>query len=233
MPDSSEFDIPEPGAGEQDATQTPRPDRMRRLYRWLLLLAPLAIAVAVLVNWLWAEDLSRTAADAGISGVPGAGIPDAVVLEKPAVELLPRRILQFETMNRQGVPGMGERAGEALYKTLNMGVETQVDIVVYARAEGFASSADAQARLVEMMRPYSANRRTVLVEGVTRATVGEAPDKSAYTIAWVRGVYVTMVKASYEEWTPPDQIRLLKRQGDPVAEAVDVYQRTGREGVSK
>jgi hypothetical protein len=220
-------------AGVLPEPRVPAPDPARRSFRLLAVAAPLAIVLAVLVNWYWVPDAHEALPGPALTtpGIPG--IPEPVELEKAAVEMLPERVLQYETITRQAIPGYENRAGEAVYKTLNMNTEAQIAIVVYARAEGFASAAEAKARLDEFMTPYSANRSQIVVNGVTPATMGEAPDGGAYSVGWARGNYATLVKSSFAEWTPVDQVGLIKRQGDQIVDAVDVFQRTGREGVSK
>lgn len=220
------------------ATSAPRvspPDPARRAFLVLSVVAPVALAAAVLANWLWAPLSGPSGAGAADDLTVGAGVvaTETVELEKPAVDLIPERVLQYETISHQAIPGLEDRGGEAVYKTLNMNIEARIEIVVYARTEGFGSALEAKTRLDQLMSPYSANRSNVTLNGATPAISGEAPDGGAYAVGWLRGNYATMVKASFAEWTPKDQVPLIKQQGDHIVDAVDVFQRTGREGVQK
>lgn len=220
--------------GERDRQQVPDPRGARITAATLATIAVVAIALAVIVNWLWAPSADAARQPGGAAGVESSSTAaPAFEPETPALEFIPERILQFETISHHGVPGTGNQAAEAVYKTLNMNIEAQIEIVTYARVEAFASPMEAQARLDKLMAPYSMNRAQLMLSGVTPATSGEKADGSAYAVGWIKGDYATIVKASFAEWTPKNRVDLLSDQADKIVDAVDVYQRTGRQGVSK
>lgn len=237
MPQPEAGTSPQPTDTAVTEPTVPPADAARKASRILGVLASLSLVIAVAVNILIVPDARQALPGpalekAAVPGVPG-DLQEAK-FEKPAVEFLPSRILQFETIARQPIPGRGDGAGEAVYKTLNMNLEAQISVVIYARTEEFTSAAQAKARFDEMMKPYSTNTKQAMVEGVTPATVAESADGGALVTGWVRGNTATMVKASFAAWTPPGRrIDLLQKQHDQVVSAVDVFQRTGREGVSK
>ena len=205
---------------------------MRRSFRVLSIVAPLSIVLAIGLNWLWAPDARQALPGPAIgrAAVPGAV---EVKLEKPAVDLIPSRVLTYEVITHQPIPGYGKTAGEAVYKTLNMNLEAQVAMVIYVRVEGFNSAAEAKGRVDELMKPYSANFKKTTINKATPAVEGEAPNGSVWAVGWVRGNYATLIKSSFAEWTPPDRVDLIRNVGTPVVDATDVFQRTGREGVTK
>ncbi|HET6351068.1 MAG TPA: hypothetical protein VFG89_02910 [Coriobacteriia bacterium] len=214
----------------------PPPDRMKRIYRVLSILAPLSIAVALAVNWVSAPDAREvlpSPAGVGNAGVPGI---EEIKLEKPAIQLLPERIIGYEAISHQAIPGWGKRAAEAVYKTLSMNVEAQIAIVTYGRVEGYASQAEAQARLVQFMTPYTTNvKKKPVGSGRTVATYGESPDRGTRIAGWVRGKYVTIVKSSFQDYIPKREVAFTYRnfQNDQVIDGMIVYQETGREGINK
>lgn len=168
-------------------------------------------------------------APTSVASVPA---PGEVSLDTAAIELLPDRILQYETITHQAIPGYGDAGAEAVYKTLNMNLEAQIEIIVYARAEGYSSSSAAEERQAELMTDYTLQASQAQLGGRI-VSKGFTPDKGAYAISWVDGQYVTFVKSSYAEWIPAVQKDLIVDPGEKIADAVEVYQRTGRQGVSK
>jgi len=216
-----------------DATvESPVTLAVHRAFRVAVPLAALCVAIAIAVNWWTVARAGEALPGPVVAGVEATGVPapESVELDKPAIDFLPGRVLQFETITLQAIPGMGNAAAEAVYKTLNMNTEAQISVVVYARAEGFSSDADAEARIKELMQPYTVERAEALV-GQTPSIAGYTADKGSYAYGWTRGRYATYVKASFSDWIPAHSHDIAKRQAVAVAELVEFFQRTGKQGV--
>lgn len=202
-----------------------------RAFRIAMPLAILAILIAVALNWWFVPSGGEAlpGPDMSVTGgeIPG---PGQVALEKPALDMLPNRILQWETITRQAIPGYGDAGAEVIYRTLSMNMAAQISTVTYARAEGFSSEMEAAARLQELMQPYTEQRTNEMV-GQTSAIVGLTSDHGAYAKGWTNGRYVTYVKTSYDEWIAEAHPEILKKELDRIAKDVEFYQRTGQEGV--
>lgn len=207
-----------------------RPERT--VFRSIATLASLAVILAVTVNVLWSPAGARLRG-AGMTAVvePSDETPVAVRLEKPAISLLPAQILAHETLAHHPVPGQGDLSGEAIYATLNMNLEAVVPIGVYARAEGLASEVAAQERLDEILLPYQTQPETRLAGGVTPVRAGYSRDLGAYVVGWTRGPYAIFVKTHFKDKIPAEKRDLLPNQSRPVVEAIDLFQRTGQEGL--
>lgn len=239
-PMASPDDVPEglsaPGAagepGEPHEEPLPPAVVWRRAFRVVMPLAVLAVLLAVAVNWVFVPGAGQAlpSPDLGIRPpVPGAVTPAEPA--RPALDLVPKRILQFEPITVQAIPGMEDYAAEAVYKTLEMNIEAQIPTVVYARVEVYGSADEARSRLAEFMAPYTSGAGQTLI-GTATAQYGWAPDKSSYARGWVRDTYMTFVKASFSEFTPAHSFEIIERQGIMVSEAVESFQRTGLQGVS-
>lgn len=218
--------------------QAPAPDPTdphaipeRRVFRVAAGVAVAALLAAVAANWSWAPGVGEPLAGPMLAR-PGVPMPASFEPAEPAVSKLPERIIQYETMTRQAIPGQGDRAAEAIYNTLQMGVESQAPTTIYARVEAFASPAEAGTRLERVLQPYATGRTERLL-GNTKAVTGYSADRGALVTAWARGGEVTFVKTSFREFVPAQENRILERLHEPVVDAVDIYQRTGRQGVSK
>jgi hypothetical protein len=242
--------IPEAEQGPQDgtsATEPPVPDRAggespddeargpayaaRRTFRIVAPLAAVAVIVAIVLNWLLLPE--REIASAGPGTGEGAGLVDVIGEDtpaRPALALVPARIIQFEPITVQPVPGYEDYAVEGVFKTLQMNVEAQIPTLVYVRGEGLGAAADADARLAQLMSAYTLSPAQVAVGSVI-AQQGWTPDQGAFARGWTSGSSVTFVKASFPEWIPEHHFEIIERQGIAVSEAVEVFQRTGLEGV--
>lgn len=203
-----------------------------RTFRILGYATLVALLVSILVNWWFVRGVGEPLPSAATSAASGVPDPGEISLTKPALELLPDRILQFETITRQAIPGYGPAGAEAVYKTLNMNLEARIEIIVYARVEGHASSSAAQERQNELMASYTLEPSQAQLGGMT-VTRGFTSDKGAFATSWTDGQYVTFVKSSYAEWIPAVEKDLIVDPGFKISDAVEVFQRTGREGVSK
>jgi hypothetical protein len=204
----------------------------RTVFRVIATLATAAVILAVVSNVLWSPAGARIRG----GGLPAsAGGPEVapveVKLEKPAISLLPAQILAHETLAHHPVPGQGDISGEAIYATLNMNLEAMVPVGVYARAEGFASDEDARQRLNEIMAPYQTRAESLLASGVTPVEAGFSEDLGAYVVGWTRGPYAIFVKTHFKDKIPADKRDFLRNQSKPVVDAIDLFQRTGQEGL--
>lgn len=221
-----------------DAAEAQAPVSARRawapvVYRAISTAALVAVVVSAALNWLW---LTRYSPVRGLRGTAGFAtryepatnyLPDGA---KPALEMLPPAILQFETTARHYVPNKGRTVAEAMYATLNMNIEAQVSTVVYARVEVLPSSEAARQRVRALVDEYNVSQRQLLLGGATQAYSGYAPDEGAYAVLWQRDTSVTLVKTQFRDKIPVTRGAILIEQGNPVAGATDAYQRTGKAG---
>ncbi|MDH4139414.1 MAG: hypothetical protein OEV43_02465 [Coriobacteriia bacterium] len=205
---------------------------LRRAYRALLIMAVVGVALAVLVNWIALPNRGKALPSAPVGGGGDIPAPADVTLSKAATEMLPDRVLQYETITHQAVPGQDERSAEAVYKTLSMNMATQIETVVYGRVEGHESASIAEQRLESLVTPYPRDQHQEAL-GSAMATVAWSEDQGAFVIAWVDGQYTTIVKASFADWVPEWDHEIIEKEGRKVADAVRVFQETGRQGVTK
>lgn len=209
-------------------------DRLRRLrvfVRVLVLVTALTAVVAVLANWLVLRSRSEQFAVRPVEKPITTYQPGLdFALEKSALDLLPGQVIAYETVARHPVPGRGEQAAEALYVTLNMDVEIQVPIALYARAEAFASSAEAQSALQERMSPYSL-RPERMQFGSKIAQTGYSDDEGTWAVGWSEGQYYTFVKSQFKDKIPVEKRDFLRNLGRPLVAGIEKYQRTGEQGL--
>lgn len=152
--------------------------------------------------------------------------------EKAAVTLLPETVIAYETMARHEVPGKGKLAAEALYVTLNMDTEIQVPIVSYARVDAHETEAEAREEILARYAQYPKKREDILIKGgSTVAMTGFREDEGAYFVGWTKGSYSVWVKTSFRDKVPYTKRNFLHNVAQPVIEAIDKFQRTGREGL--
>ena len=196
--------------------------RARRAFRISLLVACVAVALAVFVNWF-----RSPGADQPLPGSASSQVildPATFTPGTSSVELLPPRILTYETITLQVVPGQENRSAEAIYVTLSMDVEVQRPINSYARVEQFATNREAEDHVAEIMAAYELGQVQLIVGNGLIATAGFSSDESDYAVAWVRGESAYLVKTSYLD-VPPVQNRrefLFARSG-PVVDAVATH----------
>ncbi|MBA4370404.1 MAG: hypothetical protein C0418_02360 [Coriobacteriaceae bacterium] len=203
----------------------------RRVAVVLGTLALVALVVAVALNVLLGDVVRPGAgALAGDGALIGTGTVSFDV-PTPPVEMLPANVIGYETITRQGVPGEQEVAAEAMYVTLSMETEIQVPIGSYARAQAFPSALEAQAEVDRVMAGFPLRAEDLVLNGVTPAVAGYAPDEGAWTVAWTRGTYAIYVKTLFRDKIPAQKKDFLRRIGTTVVEAVDTYQRTGKQGL--
>lgn len=206
---------------------------LRRFARAAWRLAAAMCIFAVVVNWLSLRG--------GIRAVPGgttaAGSEAAAVrledLPKAPVDMLPDTVLSYETIARQPVPGTGGLEAEAIYVTLNMDIEIQVPIAVYARVEAFRTEDEAKAALAEKMAVFTTAAANVdLGHGVVART-GEDSGRTAWAASWTQGQYLLFVKSAFRDKAPAEKRQFLKNLGMPVASAVARFANTGQQGVQR
>jgi len=194
-----------------------------------------AVAVALIVNWIASPvvvggSLNAGAGTSGADGLPGA----TAVLNLPTQpsKMLPSQVVAYEVIESHAVPGSNGSAAEAIYQTYNMNLTIQVAITNYAHVEGFATSADAQAALSQLMAKYPLNQSTRLVGPVQPARTGYSNDQGGYVVAWAKGRYVTFVKTFFADHIPAQKRDFLQAQGEPVVLAVEEFERTGQQGAA-
>ncbi|MHB9148470.1 MAG: hypothetical protein ACYC33_00045 [Thermoleophilia bacterium] len=216
-----------------DATRArpPGPPFERSLFRTLALVALLCVVVAVGVNLLYGSD-DVFSVPGGASSEPATRYePSLVQAEESSLDLIPADMVSYETITRHAIPGQEDRAAEGIYRTLNMNLEALVAIGNYVRVEAFPSEGDARVRAAALMSGYTLRSADLLLNGVTVARSGYTPDEGALGVAWYRGAYVTFVKTSFLRSIPAQKRTFLHDQLMPVAEAVDLFQRTGVQGI--
>ena len=214
-----------PTAHADDAGANRAPERIA--FRVLVTLAVVVTAVALLLSLLprGCADAVREVVD-DRPGVPGF-LGD---LDTQPQDLLPSSVTMYETVTRQQVPGMPHVA-EAIYLTYDMAIQVHRPTTSYARVEAFASQQEAASRIDELMAEYPVDQRRVALGTVTPATTGYAPDEGAWMAAWTRGQFLVRVRVFFDGPVPVDKGTILHDQGMHIARAVDLYQRTGSQGV--
>lgn len=203
----------------------------RRVAAVLGTLALVALVVAVALN-VFLGDVVRTGSGTASGG--GGTLATGTVsfdIPTPPVDMLPANVISYETITRQGVPGEQAVSAEAMYVTLSMETEIQVPIGSYARAQAFPSAVEAQAEVDRVMAGFPLRGEDLLLNDLTPAVAGYAPNEGAWTVAWTRGSYAIYVKTLFRDKIPVQKKDFLKRLGTPVVEAVDTYQRTGKQGL--
>lgn len=208
--------------------------RLRTAARVLASLAALSLVAAVALNWYFVTRPSSGAASAGgMDGLATAYQPPALPAgSKPALSMLTPSVLAYETVARHPVPGQGDKVAEGIYNTLNMDVEVQVPMSVYVRVEAMTDSQEAASRIAELMSQYTVSRTKTLVGGVTPADTGYTADEGSFGMGWVKDNHAVFVKGSFREKIPKERSKFLLNLTKPVADATDVYQRTGRAGLN-
>jgi hypothetical protein len=212
--------------------------RWRQMSRMVGAAALLLVALAVLVNWLalGGHLAGVVTAEREVEGAATRYEPSAVPAEAPPgkapLEMLPTVVISYETMAHQSVAGQSDRAAEAIYNSLNMDLELATPMSTYSRVEAMGSQEAAQVRVQELLGEYPVGRRNIVVNGVTPAGEGMSQDRSAYAVGWAYEGYAVFVKTSFRQ-TPPvrRQYEFLSGVGNPVVEAVELYQRTGQQGL--
>lgn len=147
--------------------------------------------------------------------------------------LLPETILTFATESVQDIPGSDSVGQEALYRSLDMEIEIQRPVAIYARVERLSSSAAARERAGQLVSTYPADAGDLLLNELTVARTGRSSDGGAYVIGWTWDNHAVFVKATFSDVPPATENDFLERLAVPVAEAIDVFQRTGRQGVTR
>jgi hypothetical protein len=215
-------DAPE-GATQSVAPQDDR--RVRAARRAFMITWPIALAaiiLAIALNWFFAPAANDPLP--GRVGEEPIPEPGEVVVSESVVDFLPERVLSYETITRQAVPGQEMQSAEAVYNSLNMDLVNARPQNSYSRVERTAGSAEAERRASEMLAPYSLDQKTILAGQDTPAREGWAPDESAWTVVWTRGDIVYLVKTSYLDTPPVQRTReLLLNNGTPVVDAVADY----------
>lgn len=209
----------------------------RALQRGVYALAVLTLAflvLAVALNWLAVRDRATYATGEAGEAIPGVVGTGTVIFqpELAAADRLPLDIISYETIVRHEVPGRGNQAGEAIYATLNMNIEIQRPISVYALVEEFSSSDEAERALAERMTEYATRAETIQVGGRI-ADSGYRADEGAWAVGWVDGSSYTFVKTAFKDLVPVQKKDFLRSIGRPAVEAIEVYQRTGKQGIQQ
>lgn len=218
-------------ADELDAGQ-PADERIpeRSAYRvlgFVALLLMLAALLLVILADTPGRDHSGGAGDT--DSAEGGGYAFIETLERQPIDSLPTSIGSFETMGLQQVPG-DPAAAEAIYASMDLDKQVQRPVGTYARVQAFPSSSEADARVQELLVPYTLSRETVVLGGVTLATSGRTEDRAAWLMAWRWGQYAVSVRTFYQDRTPAQETTFLEDQGIYVAQRVELYQRTGIQG---
>jgi hypothetical protein len=230
MPDSeNESALEGPAAVHPPADD---PAILRRVARTLGIAAVLCLLLAIAVNWIWSPRGAFQAAAASARLGVLATETATPALPKPSLGMLPASVLAYETIARHPVPGQGDRAAEAIYVTLNMEVDVQVPMSVYARVDGFGTDAEARAHVAEVMRGYPVRQESTKVGPTTIARSGYRADEGAWMVAWARGRYSVTVKSGFKDKVPVDKRQFLRSLGMPVVQAVETFQRTGKQGLT-
>ena len=145
--------------------------------------------------------------------------------------MLPDNILGFEAIAVQPVPGQALTAAEGVYQTTDMKLDMQIATGEYVRVEGFATPELATKRAAAIVAQYPADQHQVLVNKTTPARVGFSADRGTWATVWPSGQYVVYVKAFFKDHIPVDKKHFLDNPGAVLASAVELYQRTGKQGV--
>jgi len=242
-------------AGELDAGESPatraerlgldekkRDEDLRVPERsWATVLGVLAasvLALSLILNWMLAPTIlgrgvnPREMGAFNTAKVAAPGTTVSINLPKTPSKLLPDQIIAYEVIDNHPVPGSARTAAEALYKTLNMNLELSAPVSIYARVEGFGSNDEAQRAMQTVLARFTRDTGSTVL-GPTPAKTGYTSDRGAFVTAWTNGQYMTYVKAQYQQHVPPGPMpHYLDSQAFAVANAVEVYQRTGQQGAA-
>lgn len=202
----------------------------KSLVRSTAVFAATALTIAVLVNWVFgpAEPMLLEAA------VPASELrrPAELELDKPAIALLPKDIVSYETIAVHAVPGQGNRAAEAIYATLNMNLDVMVPISIYARVDGYETSDSARRKADELLTRFPKKRSSlVLGNGQAVAETGYTENEGAWVAVWTIDSYTVYVKSAFKDKIPVEKRKFLENLAKPVIEAVYKFQRTGKQGI--
>ncbi len=198
----------------------------RRAFSIAWPIALFAIILAIALNWFLAPGATEPLP--GFIGEEPIPEPGGSLAGVSTTGLLPERVLSYETITLQDIPGQEGRASEAIYITLNMDALNTRPINSYARAEVVASPQGAEQRIEEMLQPYPLDQSDVLVGSGTIARQGFASDNSAWTVVWTRENVIYLVKTSYLDTPPVQRTReLLVNVGTPVVDGVADHQPSG------
>jgi hypothetical protein len=222
-------------------SQTPPADdetllRARRVARVVTIASIFALAVAVVVNGLWVTQWGPQrrsfAQAAGIRSEARYEPASMPAVGGPVLDLLIPTIIGYETIARQVVPGTDGTQAEAVYASLNMEVQVQVPVSIYARAERYGTREQADERVAKLVAEYPREGRQATINGLVPAYVGFTEPLEAYIIVWIRDTSVCYVKTTFLRHPPAERRReLLGNTAAPVAAATEVYQRTGKSGI--
>lgn len=186
---------------------------------------------ACLVNWwigpAFVEDMSL----AGDPFEEDEGGRSVYADDEAGLAFLPDRVVGYETMTVQRIPGMPGGAEEAVYKTMSMDITIARPTSVYARAERLSSPDAAIQRADDLVSAYTLDTGNVVLDDLATVRTRMAEDRSSYVMAWTNDDVVSFVKASFEDIPPAQETTYLQDLALPVAEAVDRFQRTGQDGV--
>ncbi len=211
-------DVDAPGRAERVPERT--------AFRALILAALLILAAALALALLPRGCAELRGIEDPLPGAP-AFLGD---LERQPRQLLPSSVTMFETLTHQEVPGT-PHAAEAVYLTYDMTVQAHRPTTSYARVEAFPSRQDAEARVTEIMADYPVEQQRTLLGTATPATVGYSADEGTWIAAWTSGQFAIYLKVFFDGPLPEDKGTVLSDQGMHLSRAVDLYQRTGTQGV--
>jgi hypothetical protein len=219
-----------------DQSGYPLPDRSRvpeRRTSNLLWIAALLILIAGVALALLPGGCSLGEGEFfSEEAVPG-GLAFLADLETQPVESLPTDVFNYETIALQEMPGMPQ-AAEAVYKPWDMDIALATPVRVYSNVEAFPSGAQAEARKGELLGGYPADQRDELLGGVTPAKIGLTSNTDAWIGCWTRGQFCVYVKVFFDRPVPADGSAksILDPQGMYLSRLIDLYQRTGQQGVA-
>ena len=213
-----------PGHSAADEDRGVRLSRRAFSIAWPIAL--FAIILAIALNWFLAP--AATEPLPGLIGEEPLPLPEGSLSGAAATDLLPERVLSYETITLQDIPGQEGRASEAIYVTLNMDALNTRPINSYARADVVASTAEAEQRTSEILQQYPLDQSDLLAGSGTVARQGFASDNSAWTVVWTRENVVYLVKTSYLDTPPVQRTReLLVNVGTPVVDGVADHEPSG------
>jgi hypothetical protein len=219
-----------------DQSGYPAPDRNRvpeRRTSNLLWIIALLILIAAVVLALMPGGCSVGEGEFFSEEVVPGGLAYLADLEKQPVESLPSNVFNYETIALQEMPGMPQ-AAEAVYKPWDMDIALATPVRIYSNVEAFPSGAQAEARKGELLEGYPVDQRDELLGGVTPAKIGLTSQTDAWIGCWTRGQFCVYVKVFFDRPVPADGSAksILDPQGMYLSRLIDLYQRTGQQGVA-
>lgn len=208
----------------------------KRIFSVLVTVTALALAFALLVNWMWAPTVIGTGTARDNALAVRAYTPEngGVNLGKSPRLMLPDNITSYETIARQATPGKATTSAQAVYETYNVNVMLAAPTGGYAQVEGYASPVEAQGRVEEIMAGFPRERSTVTINGFQKVTRGYSPNRGSLVYAWSNGQWAVMVKSWFKNGHVPANPKakpLLETMGLPIVQNVEIYQRKGLQGV--